>query len=322
MILYKELGLTNPKELFAKAYNGGYAIPAFNFVCLEQLLAIVDACIEMQSSFILQASSNICNYMGIEYVRHLAAAACEKIARSNSNIKIALNLDHGLSFEDCKICIMNGFSAVMIDGSSKNFADNISITRSVVEYAHEHDVSVEGELGVLSGQEGDVFHQESLFTDPGAVFEFVNKTGIDCIAISIGTCHGVVKIKPNSDGSLPDLRFDILKQIEEKLPGFPIVLHGSSCIYPEYVEMINKYGGRLEFAQGIPEEQVKKAAQTSICKINVASDGWIAATAATRKVLFENPEIIDPRKFLKEARSEMTRLYKRKIISVMGSAGK
>ena len=308
MVSYKDIGLVNTKELFKKAYSGGYAIPAFNFVCMEQLLAITDACIEKDSSFILQASANICKYLGIEYVRHLAEASAEKIARSSSKIQMALNLDHGLSFEDCQMCVENGFSSVMIDGSAKSFANNIAITKKVVDFAHEFDVCVEGELGVLSGEEEGVKHKETYFTDPNAVSEFVKLTNVDSLAISIGTCHGLVKIKPNADGTLPDLRFDILAEIEKKIPGFPIVLHGSSCIYPEYVDMINKYGGHLEYAQGIPEEQVRRAAKSAICKINVASDGWIAATAATRKALTENPAAIDPRVFLTAARDEMKQM--------------
>jgi fructose-bisphosphate aldolase class II len=322
MVSYKDIGLVNTKELFEKAYAGGYAIPAFNFVCMEQLLAIVDACIEKDSSFILQASAHICEYLGIEYVRHLAQAAAERIAKSSSGIKMALNLDHGLSFEDCVTCVENGFSSVMIDGSAESFYKNVEITKKVVDFAHQYDVCVEGELGVLSGTEGSISHKESLFTDPNAVSEFVKLTGVDSLAISIGTCHGLVKIKPNPDGTLPELRFDILAEIENRIPGFPIVLHGSSCIYPEYVDMINLYGGHLEYVQGIPEDQVRRAAKSAICKINVASDGWIAATAASRKALAENPGAIDPRVFLKAARNEMKNLYMRKIVSVMGSSGR
>jgi fructose-bisphosphate aldolase class II len=322
MVSYKELGLVHTKELFRKAYAGGYAIPAFNFVGMEQLLAITDACIEKESPFILQASAHICKSLGIEYVRHLAQASAEKIAKSGTGIQMALNLDHGLSFEDCQMCVENGFSSVMIDGSAQSFAGNIAITKKVVDFAHAYDVCVEGELGVLSGEEENVSHTETHFTDPGAVSEFVKQTGVDSLAISIGSCHGLVKIKPNADGTLPDLRFDILAEIEKKIPGFPIVLHGSSCIYPEYVDMINLYGGHLEYAQGIPEEQVRRAAKSAICKINVASDGWITQTAATRKALAENPASIDPRVFLTAGREEMKKMYMRKIDVVMGSAGK
>lgn len=322
MVSFQELGLVNTKELFRKAYDGGYAVPAFNFVFTEQLQAIIDACLELQSPVIIQASAHTCENMGIEYVRHLVSASMERVAAKNSPIQVALNLDHGLRFEDCKRCIENGFSSVMIDGSAKEFSENIAISRQVVELAHPHHVCVEGELGILSGKEGEVSHSESKYTDPKAVKEFVEASGVDSLAISIGSCHGVVKIVADEDGSFPPLRFDILKEIEESLPGFPIVLHGSSCIYPEYVEMINRHGGHLTAAQGIPEEQVKRAAESAVCKINVASDGWIAATAAARKALWENPETIDPRTFLKASRAEMTRLYIRKIQQVMGSAGK
>ena len=323
MISYKDLGLSASKALMQQAYTENYAIPAFNFVCTEQLQAIVEACIIEKSSFILQASANVCKYMGMDFVYHLAAAAAEKVHREGKGIKMALNLDHGLSFEECKDCIDHGFSAVMIDGSAKPFQENINITKQVVEYASKFDVTVEGELGVLSGQEGEVSHSESRYTDPSAVKEFVAKTGVGCLAVSVGTCHGMVKIKPNPDGSLPELRFDILKEIKNKIPGFPLVLHGSSCIYPKYVEMVNTYGGKIEMVAGIPEEQVRRAAtETAVCKINVASDGWIAATAAVRKALAENPSAIDPRVFLSKARTEMIDLYRMKICNVMASGGR
>ena len=323
MISYKDLGLINSKSLLLQAYENNYAVPAFNFVCTEQLQAIVEACIIEKSSFILQASANVCKYMGIGFVHHLAAAAAEKVNREGKGIRMALNLDHGLSLEECVNCIDHGFSAVMIDGSAKSFQENIDITKQVVEYASKHGVAVEGELGVLSGQEEGQNHSSHNYTDPSAVVEFVQKTGVDCLAVSVGTSHGMVKIKPNPDGSLPELRFDILSEIRNKLSGFPLVLHGSSCIYPEYVEMINSYGGKIETVRGIPEEQVRRAArETSVCKINVASDGWIAATAAVRKALVENPSAIDPRFFLSPAKNEMINLYRKKIQNVMGSGGK
>lgn len=321
MTTFKELGLVNTKELLREAYTGGYAIPAFNFVCMEQLQAIVEACVETGTSFILQASANVCRDLGIEYIRHLAQAGAEQIARENGRIHMALNLDHGMSLEECKMCIENGFSSVMIDGSAKPFEENIELTKSVSEYAHQYDICVEGELGILSGTEGGISNAESQYTNPEAVYDFVQRTGVDSLAISIGTCHGLVKMKALPDGTMPELRFDILNQIEEKLPGFPIVLHGSSCLYQEYVDMINKYGGRLMEAQGIPEEQVRRAAEGAVCKINVASDGWIAATAACRKALAENPSAIDPRIFLSAAKKEMTNLYIRKIIKVMRKPG-
>ena len=313
VISYQDLGLANPKGMLSRAYTGGYAVPAFNFVFAEQLSAIVDACIAKETSFILQASAHVCANIGLGVVRHLAAAAAEKIALSGSGIQMALNLDHGPCFADCKDCIENGFSAVMIDGSALDFADNIALTREVVLFAHRYDVNVEGELGVLSGTEEGIAHTESQYTDPDAVREFVEKTGVDALAVSIGTCHGLVKIRPDANGELPPLRFDILGKIAEKLPGFPIVLHGSSCLYPEYIDTINQYGGCVTAAQGIPEDEVRKAAATAVCKINVASDGWAAAMAATRKALDAHRDAIDPRVFLRPAYQEMRSLYERKI---------
>ena len=294
--------MVSPVDMMNRAYQDGYAIGAFNFVFMEQLLAIVDAAIAERSPFFLQASARTCRDMGIEYVRALASAAAKHA--SDNGIDMALHLDHGLSFAECQECIDNGFSSVMIDGSALSFEENMALTKQVVQYAHERGVSVEGELG-----------------DPEAVREFVERTGVDYLAVSVGTRHGTVKIKPNPDGTLPELRFDILKSIADKLPGFPLVLHGSSCIYPQYADMINENGGQIKEVQGIPEEQVIRAArETAVCKINVASDGWIAATAAVRQALALNPSSIDPRTFLRPARSEMTALYRRKISVVMGSS--
>jgi fructose-bisphosphate aldolase class II len=235
---------------------------------------------------------------------------------------MALHLDHGTTYEECKAAIDGGFSSVMIDGSALPFKENIELTAKVVEYAKKHDVTVEGELGIVSGIEEDIEHYESRFTDPDAVHEFVEKSGVDSLAISIGTSHGVVKIRVKPGDPVPPLRFDILCEVEKRLPGFPIVLHGASAIPQEYVDMINRYGGKLDEAQGIPVEQVKQVAKTSVCKINIASDGWITMTAVSRKVLAENPAIIDPRKFLAPARDAMKEMYVYKMKEVLGCAGK
>jgi len=319
---FKEIGLVNTKELFKDAYTGGYAIPAFNFVCLEQLQAIVTACCETRSPFILQSSANVRNDIGRRMVFRMAEACVEQMNDAGTAVPMALNLDHGLSFEDCKDCIDLGFSSVMIDGSMLSFEDNIELTKRVVDYAHKYDVCVEGELGTLSGTEEGVSHNGSVFTNPSMAEKFVKATGVDSLAISIGSSHGVVKVTPNRDGSIPELRFDILKKIEENLPGFPIVMHGSSAIPAKYVEMINRYGGELKQAQGIPEDQIRKAVAMSVCKVNVASDGWIAMTATIRRILAENKDIIDPRAFLKAARKEMTEVYKHKTQHVLFSAGR
>jgi len=319
---YKKYGFVNTKEMFKKAYDEKYAVPAFNFVCLEQMLAIVEACMETKSPFILQSSANVRKYIGPIMVQRMAQACIEIMKQDGKQIPMALNLDHGLAYEDCKSCVDSGFSSVMIDGSALPYEKNIELTSKVVEYAHKYDVSVEGELGVLSGVEDEVTHTESYYTDPALVEDFVKRTGVDSLAISIGTSHGVVKMKVKEGEPLPTLRFDILDEIEKKLPGFPIVLHGASAILPKYVEMINEFGGNLKEAQGIPEDQIARAAKKAVCKINVASDGWIAATAAIRKVLSENPAVIDPRKYLSAAREEMKNLYIRKIKDVFGCADK
>jgi len=319
---YKEFGFVNTKEIFKKAYNEKYAIPAFNFVCLEQMLAIVEACMETNSPFILQSSANVRKYIGPIMVQRMAQACVETMEQNGKRVPMALNLDHGLTFEDCKSCVDWGFSSVMIDGSALPYKKNIELTSKVVEYAHKYNVSVEGELGVLSGVEDEITNAESHYTDPALVEDFVKSTGVDSLAISIGTSHGVVKMKIKKGDPFPTLRFDILGEIEKRLPYFPIVLHGASAILAEYVDMINQYGGKLEDAQGIPESQIIQAAKTAVCKINIASDGWIAATAAVRKVLTENPAVIDPRKFLSAAREEMRSLYIRKIKDIFGCAGK
>jgi len=326
---YKDLGLVNTKEMFAKAVAGGYAIPAYNFNNLEQLQAIVQACVETKSPVILQVSSGARKYANANLLRNMAKGAVEFAKELGCEIPIALHLDHGDTFELCKDCIDSGFSSVMIDGSHHSFEENIALTKKVVEYAHAHGVTVEGELGVLAGVEDDVVAEKSHYTKPEEVIEFVTRTGCDSLAISIGTSHGANKFTPeqctrNENGVLipPPLRFDILEEIEVKLPGFPIVLHGSSSVPQEDVDTINKYGGALKDSVGIPEEQLRKAAKSAVCKINIDSDGRLAMTAAIRKVFVEKPGEFDPRKYLGPARDALKELYKHKNVNVLGSAGK
>lgn len=329
MTSYKTLGLHNTREMFAKAINGGYAIPAYNFNNMEQMQAIIKACVETSSPVILQVSKGARDYANINILRNMAKGGVEYAKELGKEIPIVLHLDHGDSFETCKDCIDNGFSSVMIDGSSLPYEKNIEVTRKVVEYAHKYDVTVEGELGVLAGVEDEVSAAESHYTHPEEVIDFVSKTGVDSLAISIGTSHGANKFTPEqctrgSDGRLipPPLRFDILKEIEKKLPGFPIVLHGSSSVPQEYVDIINKFGGKLKDSIGIPEEQLREAAKSAVCKINIDSDGRLAMTAIIRKVLSEQPSVFDPRKYLGPAREELTKMYARKNIEVLGSANK
>jgi fructose-bisphosphate aldolase class II len=326
---YKDLGLVNTKEMFAKAVEGGYAVPAYNFNNLEQLQAIVQACVETKSPVILQVSSGARKYANANLLRNMAKGAVEFAKELGCEIPIALHLDHGDTFELCKDCIDNGFSSVMIDGSHHSFEENIALTKKVVDYAHAHGVTVEGELGVLAGVEDDVVAEKSHYTKPEEVIEFVTRTGCDSLAISIGTSHGANKFTPdqctrNENGVLipPPLRFDILKEIEEKLPGFPIVLHGSSSVPQEDVDTINKFGGALKDSVGIPEEQLRTAAKSAVCKINIDSDGRLAMTAAIRKVFAEKPGEFDPRKYLGPAREALKELYKHKNENVLGSAGK
>ncbi len=315
-------GFVATRDMFQRAYEGRYAVPAFNFVCLEQLLAITDACVETRSPFILQCSANVRRGMGPAMVRALAGGCADIVAEAGARLPMALHLDHGTSAEECEAAIRDGFSSVMIDGSALPYEENVRVSAHVVELAHEHGVTVEAELGVLSGVEEDAAHGESAATDPARVPEFVMRTGVDSLAVSIGTSHGVVKMRPRSDGALPSLRFDILSRIERDLPGFPIVLHGASGILPEYVDLLNLHGGALAEAQGVPEEQVRRAVASAVRKVNIASDGWIAMSAAVRRALSEHPAYIDPRSFLTPARREMKQVYVRKIRDVMGSAGK
>ncbi|MEW6005919.1 MAG: class II fructose-bisphosphate aldolase [Stygiobacter sp.] len=329
MLSYKELGLVNSKELFAKAVKGGYAIPAFNFNNLEQLQAIIGACVETKSPVILQVSSGARKYANQTLLKHLAKGAVDYAHELGFDIPIVLHLDHGDTFELCKSCVESGFSSVMIDGSHHPYEKNVELTAQVVEYAHKYDVTVEGELGVLAGIEDEVSSEVSHYTKPEEVEDFVKKTGVDSLAISIGTSHGANKFTPeqctrNEDGILipPPLRFDILEEVEKRIPGFPIVLHGASSVPAELVKIINSNGGKLKDAVGIPEEQLRRAAKSAVCKVNIDSDGRLAMTAAIRKVFNENPAEFDPRKYLGPARDALKELYKHKIINVLGSAGK
>ncbi|HAP44288.1 MAG: fructose-1,6-bisphosphate aldolase, class II [Spirochaetes bacterium GWD1_61_31] len=331
MTSYKELGLSNTVELFKKAVAGGYALPAYNFNNLEQLQAIVMACVETRSPVILQVSSGARKYANATLLRNMAKGAVEYAKELGFAIPIVLHLDHGDSFELCVDCIENGFSSVMIDGSHLPYAENVALTKKVCDYAHSRPdyVSVEGELGVLAGVEDDVSAEHSNYTEPSEVEDFVKKTGVDSLAISIGTSHGRTKFRPeqctrDASGILlpPPLRFDILAEIEKRIPGFPIVLHGSSSVPPEYIAMIEKFGGKLKDSVGIPESQLRQAAASAVCKINIDSDGRLAMTALIRKVLVEKPEEFDPRKILGPARDELKKLYMHKNKEVLGSAGK
>ena len=331
MVSFKELGLVNTREMFAKAVKGGYAIPAFNFNNMEQLQAIIQAAAELRSPVILQVSKGARNYANQTLLRYMAQGAVEYAKELGwENPQIVLHLDHGDSFELCKSCVDFGFSSVMIDASSLPYEDNIALTKKVVDYAHKYDVTVEAELGVLAGVEEEVASEVSHYTKPEEVVDFATRTGCDSLAISIGTSHGAYKFKPEQctrdpkTGRLvpPPLAFDVLKGVEEQLPGFPIVLHGSSSVPQEYVDMINKYGGKLPDAVGIPEEQLRLAAKSAVCKINIDSDSRLAMTAAVRKDLYENPGHFDPRQYLKPAREEMKKMYIHKIVEVLGSDGK
>lgn len=329
MVNYKDLGLVNSKEIFKKAFEGKYAIPAFNFNNMEQMQAIVSACVETKSPVILQVSSGARKYANQTLLRYMAQGAVQYAKELGYEIPIVLHLDHGDSFELCKDCIDSGFSSVMIDGSHLPYEENVALTKKVVEYAHKHGVTVEGELGILAGVEDDVVAEHSTYTEPDEVVDFVERTGVDSLAISIGTSHGAFKFTPaqctrNEDGVLvpPPLRFDILEEIERRIPGFPIVLHGSSSVPQEYVATINKYGGQLSDSIGIPEEQLRKAAASAVCKINIDSDGRLAMTAAVREAFAKDPSEFDPRKYLGPAREELKKLYMHKTVNVLGSAGK
>jgi len=321
--LYEELGLVNTKEMFKKAMEGKYAVPAYNFNNMEQLQAIVAGCAETGSPVIIQVSSGARKYANQTLLRYMAQGAVEMVRKElKSNIPICLHLDHGDTFELCKSCVDYGFSSVMIDGSHHPYEKNIEVTKQVVEYAHAHDVTVEGELGVLAGIEDEVKAEKSNYTDPDEVIDFVKRTGVDSLAISIGTSHGAYKFKLKPGESVPPLRFDILEKIEKKLPGFPIVLHGASSVVQEYVQMINKFGGKMDNAVGIPEDQLRRAASSAVCKINIDSDGRLVVTAIIRKVFAESPSEFDPRKYLGPAREELKKLIVNKNKNVLGSAGR
>ena len=328
---YKELGLVNTREMFKRAVKGGYAIPAFNFNNLEQLQAIITAASETKSPVILQVSKGARAYANPILLRYMAEGAVEYAKSLGCNHpEIVLHLDHGDSFELVKGCVDLGFSSVMIDGSSLPYEENIELTKKCVEYAHQFDVTVEAELGVLAGVEDEVSSEESHYTRPEEVIDFSTRTGCDSLAISIGTSHGAYKFKPEQctrdpkTGRLvpPPLAFDILHEIEEKLPGFPIVLHGSSSVPEEYVKIIDQYGGNLPNAVGIPEEQLREASKSAVCKINIDSDSRLAYTAGVRETLAQHPDYFDPRQYGKVARKYMTEMYSHKIIDVLGSVHK
>ena len=326
MVSYKELGLVNTREMFAKAIKGGYAIPAFNFNNMEQMQAIISACVEASSPVILQVSSGARKYANQTLLRYMAQGAVEYAKELGKNIPICLHLDHGNSFELCKSCIDMGFSSVMIDGSHLPYDENVALTKQVVDYAHQFDVTVEGELGVLAGVEDEVSAEHHTYTDPADVIDFVSKTGVDSLAISIGTSHGAYKFTPEQctvdpkTGRLvpPPLAFDVLAAIEKELPGFPIVLHGSSSVPQEEVDTINKYGGALKAAVGIPEEQLRKAARSAVCKINIDSDLRLAMTGTIRTFFDEHPDKFDPREYLQPARQAIKDLVAHKIVDVLG----
>ena len=308
--------LVTTTEMFKKAYAGGYAVGAFNVNDMEMVQAIVEAANECRSPVILQVSAGARKYANPVYLRHLVQAAVE-----TTDIPIAMHLDHGADFEICKASIDDGFTSVMIDASSKPWEENIALTKKVVEYAHDHGVVVEAELGKLAGIEDDVKVEahDAMFTSPDEVEEFTQRTGCDSLAIAIGTSHGAYKFKPGQD---PKLRIDILEEIGKRLHGFPIVLHGASSVPQEQVAVINQYGGSMPNAIGIPESELKKAAALAVCKINIDSDLRVAFTAAVRKHLAENPSHFDPRQYLGDARANMKEMVKHKIINVLGSANK
>lgn len=308
------MALVTSTEMFKKAYDGGYAIGAFNVNNMEIIQGITEAAAELQAPLILQVSKGARAYANRTYLKKLVEAAVIE-----TGLPIVLHLDHGDSFETCKSCIEDGFTSVMIDASSKPFEENIEITRKVVEYAHDHGVVVEAELGTLAGIEDEVnvSAEDSSYTHPEEVEEFVSRTGCDSLAIAIGTSHGAFKFKGE-----PHLRFDILEKVSEKLPGFPIVLHGASSVMPEYVQMINQYGGNIPGAQGVPEEMLRQAASMAVCKINVDSDLRLAMTGVIRKQFAEHPDQFDPRQYLKPARIALRDMVRHKIVNVMGCNGK
>ena len=321
-VSFKELGFSNTRDMFAKAMKGGYAVPAYNFNNMEQLQAIITACVQSRSPVILQVSKGAREYANATLLRYMGLGAIQMMNEMGNPVPVALHLDHGDSFELAQSCIDSGFSSVMIDGSALPYEQNIALTRKVVEYAHPRDVTVEGELGVLAGIEEQVSSEKSHYTDPKDVEDFVKRTGVDSLAISIGTSHGAFKFKVKPGESVPPLRFDILEEVEKRIPGFPIVLHGASSVLTPYIDLINKYGGKMEGAVGVPEEQLRRAAKSAVCKINIDSDGRLVMTAIIRKVFAEKPGEFDPRKYLGPAREELVKMYISKNEAVLGSAGK
>ena len=334
-VSYKDLGLSNTRDAFRRAFAGQYAVPAYNFNNMEQLQAIITACVETRSPVILQVSSGARKYANQTMLRYMAEGAVvmaremEKAKGVTTPIPITLHLDHGDTFDLAKSCIEHGFSSVMIDGSHLPYDENIALTRQVVDFAHPRDVSVEGELGVLACIEDAVQAEKSTYTHPDEVVDFVKRTGVDSLAISIGTSHGAYKFKPeqctrDERGVLvpPPLRFDILSEIEKRIPGFPIVLHGASSVIQDAVATINKYGGQMKDAVGVPEDELRQAARSAVCKINIDTDGRMVMTASIRKVFAEQPGEFDPRKYLGPARTSLIEMYKRKNREVLGSAGR
>lgn len=321
MVSFKELGLSNTKRMFEVALERKFAVPGYNINNLEQLQAIIIGCGESESPVIIQISQGARNYANQTMLRYLGEGGVEMGKELGFHFPIALHLDHGNSFELCKSCIDSGFSSVMFDGSHLVYEENIKVTQQVVEYAHERDVSVEAELGVLAGIEEDVKSDIHIYTKPEQVEDFVTRTGCDSLAIAIGTSHGAYKFKVAREEDIPELRFDILQEVRKRLGKFPIVLHGSSSVLKEYVDIINKYGGNLEKAFGIPEAQLKKATEFGVSKINIDTDGRLVVTAMVRKILTENPKEFDPRKYLGPARDELIKMIKRKNKEVLGSAG-
>ena len=310
------MALVTSKEMFRKAYEGGYAIGAFNVNNMEIIQGITEAAKEEQAPLILQVSSGARKYANHTYLMKLIEAAIIE-----TDLPICVHLDHGDTFELCKSCIDGGFTSVMIDGSHLSFEENIALTKRVVEYAHDHGVVVEGELGRLAGVEDEikVSHEDSSYTDPEQVQEFVNSTGVDSLAIAIGTSHGAYKFKP---GTQPRLRFDILEEVERRLPGFPIVRHGASAVVPEFGKMINENGGAMPDAIGVPEYMLRRAASMAVCKINIDSDLRLAMTGTIRKYLAENPSHFDPRQYLKPARQAIKEMVRHKLIDVLGCNGR
>jgi fructose-bisphosphate aldolase class II len=322
MVSYKELGFKNTIKMFEIALKEKFAIPGYNINNLEQLQAIINGCGETDSPVIIQISKGARDYANQTMLRYLGQGGVEMANDLGYNIPIALHLDHGDSYDLCKSCIDYGFSSVMFDGSHLDYEENVKITKNVVKYAHKKDVSVEAELGVLAGIEEHVKSEEHKYTDPEKVEEFVKRTQCDSLAIAIGTSHGAYKFKVEKEEDIPELRFDILKEVKKRLGDFPIVLHGSSSVLQNYVKIINKYGGSLKKAFGIPESQLRKATEYGVSKINIDTDGRLVFTAMIRKFLTENPEVFDPRKYLGLARQELTEMIKRKNEEVLNSAGK